>query len=93
MYSIQSYAISFSLFISCSPQVITERETDMRNAQEQSSRLQTEMTQLRQELQDKASQEERLRKQMSDKEEKCRKAIVGARQRINQLVGKRASLL
>ncbi|XP_029003449.1 translocated promoter region b, nuclear basket protein isoform X2 [Betta splendens] len=72
--------------------VATERETETRNTQEQLSRLQTEMARLRQELQDKASQEETLRKQMSDKEEKCRKVIVGARQRINQLVATRDKL-
>lgn len=67
--------------------MVTERETDARNAQEQSSRLQTELTRLRQELQDKASQEDALRQQMAEKEEKTRKAIVCAKQKINQLVG------
>uniref|UniRef100_A0A3P9CSH3 Nucleoprotein TPR n=1 Tax=Maylandia zebra TaxID=106582 RepID=A0A3P9CSH3_9CICH len=65
-----------------------ERETDARNAQEQSSRLQTELTRLRQELQDKASQEDALRQQMAEKEEKTRKAIVCAKQKINQLMAK-----
>lgn len=68
--------------------MVTERETDARNAQEQSSRLQTELTRLRQELQDKASQEDALRQQMAEKEEKTRKAIVCAKQKINQLMGK-----
>lgn len=71
--------------------MVTERETEVRNAQEQSSRLQTELTRLRQELQDKVSQEETLRQQMTDKEEKTRKAIVYAKQKINQLMGKRKS--
>ncbi|XP_026200852.1 translocated promoter region b, nuclear basket protein isoform X2 [Anabas testudineus] len=65
--------------------VVTERETEARNAQEQSSRIQTEMTRLRQELQDKASQEETLKQQMTEREEKYRKAIVNAKQRISQL--------
>uniref|UniRef100_A0A665W6N8 Nucleoprotein TPR n=1 Tax=Echeneis naucrates TaxID=173247 RepID=A0A665W6N8_ECHNA len=68
--------------------VVTERETEVRNAQEQSSRLQTELNRLRQELQDKTSQEDTLRQQMVDKEEKTRKAIVYAKQKINQLMGK-----
>ncbi|XP_039891459.1 translocated promoter region b, nuclear basket protein [Simochromis diagramma] len=72
--------------------VVTERETDARNAQEQSSRLQTELTRLRQELQDKASQEDALRQQMAEKEEKTRKAIVCAKQKINQLVGAKDQL-
>uniref|UniRef100_A0A4W6CYW4 Nucleoprotein TPR n=1 Tax=Lates calcarifer TaxID=8187 RepID=A0A4W6CYW4_LATCA len=72
--------------------VVTERETEVRNAQEQSSRLQTELTRLRQELQDKVSQEETLRQQMTDKEEKTRKAIVYAKQKINQLMATKDQL-
>uniref|UniRef100_A0A672ZEQ7 Nucleoprotein TPR n=1 Tax=Sphaeramia orbicularis TaxID=375764 RepID=A0A672ZEQ7_9TELE len=66
--------------------VVTERDTEVRNAQEQSTRLQTELTRLRQELQFKVTQEETLRQQMADKEEKMRKAVVYARQKINQLM-------
>ncbi|XP_026179071.1 translocated promoter region b, nuclear basket protein isoform X2 [Mastacembelus armatus] len=72
--------------------VVSERETEVRNAQEQSSRLQTELTRLRQELQDKASQEETLRQQMTDKDEKTRKVIVSAKQKISQLVGTKVQL-
>ncbi|XP_071342326.1 translocated promoter region b, nuclear basket protein isoform X2 [Trachinotus anak] len=72
--------------------VVTERETEVRNAQEQSSRLQTELTRLRQELQDKTSQEDTLRQQMADKEEKTRKAIVYAKQKISQLMGTKDQL-
>lgn len=82
--------------MSCFPglrQVVTERETEVRNAQEQSSRLQTELTRLRQELQDKASQEDTLRQQMTEKEEKTRKAIVYAKQKISQLMGEMVSLI
>lgn len=73
--------------------VVTERETEARNTQEQSSRLQTELNRLRQELQDKTSQEDTLRQQMSEKEEKTRKAIVLAKQKINQLMGERNQLV
>ncbi|XP_041791081.1 translocated promoter region b, nuclear basket protein [Chelmon rostratus] len=66
--------------------VVAERETEGRNAHEQSSRLQTELTRLKQELQDKASQEDTLRQQMTEKEEKTRKAIVCAKQKISQLI-------
>uniref|UniRef100_A0A3B4WRI9 Nucleoprotein TPR n=1 Tax=Seriola lalandi dorsalis TaxID=1841481 RepID=A0A3B4WRI9_SERLL len=72
--------------------VVTERETEVRNAQEQCSRVQTELTRLRQELQDKTSQEDTLRQQMADKEEKTRKAIVYAKQKINQLMGTKDQL-
>lgn len=73
--------------------MVTERETEGRNVQEQSSRLQTELNRLRQELQDKVSQEETLRQQMTEKEEKTRKAFVIAKQKINQLIGGRMSLM
>ncbi|XP_029285243.1 translocated promoter region b, nuclear basket protein [Cottoperca gobio] len=72
--------------------VVTERETEGRNAQEQSSRLQTELARLRQELQDKSSQEETLRQQMTEKEDKTRKAIVYAKQKINQLMSSKDQL-
>uniref|UniRef100_A0A672ZI65 Nucleoprotein TPR n=1 Tax=Sphaeramia orbicularis TaxID=375764 RepID=A0A672ZI65_9TELE len=65
---------------------LEKRDTEVRNAQEQSTRLQTELTRLRQELQFKVTQEETLRQQMADKEEKMRKAVVYARQKINQLM-------
>lgn len=61
----------------------------MRNTQEQSSKLQTELNRLKQELQEKTSQEEAMRQQMSEKEEKTRKAFVMAKQKISQLMGKK----
>uniref|UniRef100_A0A8C3ADA7 Nucleoprotein TPR n=1 Tax=Cyclopterus lumpus TaxID=8103 RepID=A0A8C3ADA7_CYCLU len=75
-----------------SNKVVTERETEGRNAQEQSSRLQTELTRLRQELHDKAAHEDTLRQQMTDKEDKTRKAIVYAKQKINQLTSTKDQL-
>ncbi|XP_073332278.1 translocated promoter region b, nuclear basket protein isoform X2 [Pagrus major] len=72
--------------------VVTERETEGRNAQEQTSRLQAELTRLRQDLQDKVSQEDTLRQQMTEKEEKTRKAIVFAKQKINQLIASKDQL-
>ncbi|KAJ7986463.1 hypothetical protein DPEC_G00340150 [Dallia pectoralis] len=59
--------------------VVAEREAEARAAQEQTSRLQ-------QELQEKAALEDNLRQQMADKEEKTRKAFLGAKQKINQAV-------
>ncbi|XP_034002846.1 translocated promoter region b, nuclear basket protein isoform X2 [Trematomus bernacchii] len=72
--------------------VVTERETDGRNAQEQASRQQAELTRLRQELQDKSTQEETLRQQMTEKEDKTRKAIVYAKQKINNLTNSKDQL-
>lgn len=71
------------------PQVVTEREAEARSAQEQSTRLQTDLTRLRQELQDKASQEDTLKQQMAEKEEKTRKALLNAKQKISHLTSER----
>uniref|UniRef100_A0A672JGB2 Nucleoprotein TPR n=1 Tax=Salarias fasciatus TaxID=181472 RepID=A0A672JGB2_SALFA len=72
--------------------VVTERETELRNTQEQTSRVQTELNRVRQELQDKTSQEDTLRQQAADREEKTRKALVLAKQKINQLMGAKDQL-
>ncbi|XP_037553921.1 translocated promoter region b, nuclear basket protein [Nematolebias whitei] len=72
--------------------VVMEREAEARNTQEQSSRLQTELTRLRQELQDKASQEGTLKQQMAEKEEKTRKALLNAKQKISLLTGSKDQL-
>uniref|UniRef100_A0AAQ6A7Z6 Nucleoprotein TPR n=1 Tax=Amphiprion ocellaris TaxID=80972 RepID=A0AAQ6A7Z6_AMPOC len=72
--------------------VVTEREAEVRNAQEQTSRVQAELNRLRQELQDKSSQEDTLRQQMAEKEEKTRKTLVNAKQKLNQLIGTKDQL-
>uniref|UniRef100_A0A8C9T2R4 Nucleoprotein TPR n=1 Tax=Scleropages formosus TaxID=113540 RepID=A0A8C9T2R4_SCLFO len=66
-------------------QVENLQKTDLRSYQEQVGKLQQELTRLRQELQEKAVQEEQLRQQMADKEEKTKKVFVGAKQKIHQL--------
>lgn len=68
-------------------QVVGEREAEARTFQEQLSKLQGELARLRQELQERATQEEQLRQQMAEKEEKTKKVILGAKQKISQLVG------
>uniref|UniRef100_A0A3Q3AM97 Nucleoprotein TPR n=1 Tax=Kryptolebias marmoratus TaxID=37003 RepID=A0A3Q3AM97_KRYMA len=68
--------------------VVVEREAEARSAQEQSSRLQTELTRVRQELQDKTSQEDTLKQQMAEKDEKTRKALLSAKQKISLLTSK-----
>uniref|UniRef100_A0A3B5R9C9 Nucleoprotein TPR n=1 Tax=Xiphophorus maculatus TaxID=8083 RepID=A0A3B5R9C9_XIPMA len=72
--------------------VVTERETELRNVQEQSSRLQTELNRLRQELQEKTTQEESLRQQMAEKDEKTRKALLVARQKISHVTATKEQL-
>ncbi|XP_057208864.1 translocated promoter region b, nuclear basket protein isoform X1 [Triplophysa rosa] len=71
---------------------VSEREAEARSAQEQASRLQGELTRLRQEIQEKCSQEERLRQQLGEKEERTKKAIVMAKQKICQLTSQKNQL-
>ncbi|XP_056148478.1 nucleoprotein TPR-like [Lampris incognitus] len=47
--------------------------------------LQEELAKLRHELSERCSREEQLRQQMADKEEKTKKAFLGAKTKINQL--------
>lgn len=49
--------------------------------------LQSELSRLRQDLQDRTTQEEQLRQQITEKEEKTRKAIVAAKSKIAHLAG------
>uniref|UniRef100_A0A8C8G643 Nucleoprotein TPR n=1 Tax=Oncorhynchus tshawytscha TaxID=74940 RepID=A0A8C8G643_ONCTS len=59
---------------------------ELTRLQEQSAQgTQGEVTRLKQELQEKTAQEESLRQQMADKEEKTKKVFMGAKQKINQL--------
>ncbi|XP_048832037.1 translocated promoter region b, nuclear basket protein isoform X4 [Brienomyrus brachyistius] len=73
--------------------VAGEREAEARSFQEQVSKLQPDLVRLRQELQERATQEEQLRQQMAEKEEKTKKVILGAKQKISQLVGAKEQLL
>ncbi|KAJ0032751.1 hypothetical protein NQD34_002832 [Periophthalmus magnuspinnatus] len=75
-----------------SNKVATDRDTDLRSCQEQTNRLQTELSRLRQELQMKNSQEETQRQQMVDKEEKMKKALFFAKQKISQLMGNKEQM-
>lgn len=57
----------------------------MKSLQEQLAQVQPELTRLRTELQEKITQEEQLRQQSAEKEEKTKKAILVAKQRISLL--------
>lgn len=70
--------------------VVAEREAEVRSTHEQSSKLQADLARLRQELQDKSSQEDTFRQQVADKEEKTRKVIINAKQKISQLIGEKS---
>ncbi|KAB0395840.1 hypothetical protein E2I00_014646, partial [Balaenoptera physalus] len=66
---------------------LSEKEVEARNLQEQTVQLQSELSRLRQDLQDRTTQEEQLRQQITEKEEKTRKAIVAAKSKIAHLAG------
>ncbi|KAG8132789.1 putative Translocated promoter region protein [Naja naja] len=64
-----------------------EKDTEVKNLQEQVSQLQSELSRLHQDLQEKTTQEEQLRQQVAEKEEKTKKTLLAAKQRIAQLAG------
>uniref|UniRef100_A0A671PAM7 Nucleoprotein TPR n=1 Tax=Sinocyclocheilus anshuiensis TaxID=1608454 RepID=A0A671PAM7_9TELE len=64
---------------------VQEREAEVKSLQEQLAQVQPELSRLRTELQEKSNLEEQLRQQITDKEEKTKKAFMGAKQKINQL--------
>ncbi|XP_053460360.1 nucleoprotein TPR isoform X3 [Nycticebus coucang] len=66
---------------------LSEKEAEAKNLQEQTVQLQSELSRLRQDLQDRTTQEEQLRQQITEKEEKTRKAIVAAKSKIAHLAG------
>uniref|UniRef100_A0A4W4GSX2 Nucleoprotein TPR n=1 Tax=Electrophorus electricus TaxID=8005 RepID=A0A4W4GSX2_ELEEL len=66
-------------------QAQSEREAELKSLQEQLAQAQPELTRLRAQLQEKSAQEEQLRQQIADKEEKTKKAFMGAKQKIHQL--------
>ncbi|XP_033863928.3 nucleoprotein TPR isoform X2 [Acipenser ruthenus] len=70
----------------------SEREVEVKSVQEQIGKLQPELSRLRQDLQEKSAQEDQLRQQMTEKEEKTKKAFMGAKQKINQLIGAKEQL-
>lgn len=66
-------------------QTVQEREAEVKSLQEQLGQVQPELSRLRTDLQEKNNLEEQLRQQIADKEEKTKKAFMGAKQKINQL--------
>uniref|UniRef100_UPI00398E7D17 translocated promoter region b, nuclear basket protein isoform X4 n=1 Tax=Pristiophorus japonicus TaxID=55135 RepID=UPI00398E7D17 len=71
---------------------VNERESEVKKLQDEVSQLQGELSRLRQELQEKANLEEQLRQQILEKEDKTKKAILVAKQKITQLAGLKEQL-
>uniref|UniRef100_A0A3Q3CA94 Nucleoprotein TPR n=1 Tax=Haplochromis burtoni TaxID=8153 RepID=A0A3Q3CA94_HAPBU len=62
-----------------------EVQQELKKAQEQLSKTQEELSALKGELSESKIKEEQLKQQMADKEEKTKKAFLGAKTKINQL--------
>uniref|UniRef100_A0A3Q4M528 Nucleoprotein TPR n=1 Tax=Neolamprologus brichardi TaxID=32507 RepID=A0A3Q4M528_NEOBR len=62
-----------------------EVQQELKKAQEQLSKTQEELSALKGELSESKIREEQLKQQMADKEEKTKKAFLGAKTKINQL--------
>ncbi|XP_070602426.1 nucleoprotein TPR isoform X2 [Erythrolamprus reginae] len=69
-----------------------DKDAEVKNLQEQVSQLQSELSRFRQDLQEKTTQEEQLRQQVTEKEEKTKKTLLAAKQRIAQLAGTKDQL-
>ncbi|XP_007667180.1 nucleoprotein TPR isoform X1 [Ornithorhynchus anatinus] len=66
---------------------LSEKESEAKGLQEQITQLQSELSRLHQDLQDRTALEEQLRQQITEKEEKTRKALVAAKQKIAHIAG------
>ncbi|TRY56833.1 hypothetical protein DNTS_004104 [Danionella cerebrum] len=64
---------------------VQTRDAEIKRLQEQLEQVQPELNRLKTELQEKSNLEEQLRQQMADKEEKTKKAFMGAKQKLHQL--------
>nr|XP_009296772.1 nucleoprotein TPR isoform X1 [Danio rerio] len=71
--------------LDCIQKTLQEREAEVKSLQEQLTQVQPELSRLKAELQEKGKLEEQLRQQIADKEEKTKKAFLGAKQKLNQL--------
>ncbi|XP_078417520.1 translocated promoter region b, nuclear basket protein isoform X3 [Cetorhinus maximus] len=72
---------------------VSEKESEVKKLQDEVSQLHSELSRLRQEVQEKANLEEQLRQQILEKEEKTKKAILVAKQKITQLAGLKEQLV
>ncbi|XP_077393151.1 nucleoprotein TPR-like [Festucalex cinctus] len=73
-------------------QNLSTQASDDNAATDANQPLHEELAKLRQELSESKNKEEQLRQQMTDKEEKTKKAFVGAKTKINQLNTAKANL-
>ncbi|XP_069497476.1 nucleoprotein TPR isoform X2 [Ambystoma mexicanum] len=72
---------------------IGEKEAEAKTLNDQVAQLHSEVTRLQQDLHNKTTQEEQLRQQISDKDDKTRKTLLAAKGKIAQLTGAKELLL
>ncbi|CAH2312727.1 nucleo TPR isoform X2 [Pelobates cultripes] len=72
--------------------IIDDKENELKVLQEQLSHLQTDLSKLQKDLKDKSNQEEQTRLQNNEKEEKTRKTLFAARQKLAQLTSSKDQL-
>ncbi|XP_039591515.1 translocated promoter region b, nuclear basket protein isoform X1 [Polypterus senegalus] len=72
--------------------IISDREAEIKDVQENVSKLQAELNTIKQELQEKSNLTEQLRQQITEKDEKTKKAFMGAKQKIQHLMGTKDQL-
>ncbi|KAM8929908.1 nucleoprotein TPR isoform 2-T2 [Pelodytes ibericus] len=71
---------------------IDDKENEMKALLEQNSHLQSELTKLHKDVQDRTTQEEQTRQQLNEKEEKTKKTLLAAKQKLAQLNGAKEQL-
>uniref|UniRef100_A0A8C4SNX5 Nucleoprotein TPR n=1 Tax=Erpetoichthys calabaricus TaxID=27687 RepID=A0A8C4SNX5_ERPCA len=72
--------------------IISDREAEIKDVQENVSKLQAELNTVKQELLEKSNLTEQLRQQITEKDEKTKKAFMGAKQKIQHLMGTKDQL-
>ncbi|KAK3560903.1 hypothetical protein QTP86_022909 [Hemibagrus guttatus] len=81
----QSRATDLEAQVDSMQKATGEREAEVKSLQEQLAQIQPELTRLRTELQEKGGQVDQLKQQNTEKDEKTKKAILVAKQRIGLL--------
>nr|AXF79603.1 TPR [Xenopus laevis] len=71
---------------------LDDKDNEIKEHQEQISRMQAELSHLHKDLQDKTAQEEQMRQQINEKEEKTKKTLLVVRQKLAQNNGAKEQL-
>lgn len=71
---------------------IEEKENEFKALQEQIAQVQSELSKVHRDLQDKTTQEEQLRQLMNEREDKTKKTLLGAKQKLAQLAAQKEQL-